>query len=80
MGGLRLWYDSPYSHPITGHSHREVLAMVRTESSKGDGTPGQDIETLRVRFAGEIEAIGRVTQSWDLDTVCFRSCEPLPAR
>ena len=43
--------------------------MVRKESSQGDGTSGQGIATLRARFAGVIEAIGWVAQSWDLDTV-----------
>ena len=43
--------------------------MVRKESLKGDGTPAQGIESLRARFAGVIEAIGRVAQSWDLDPV-----------
>ena len=43
--------------------------MTRKESSKGYGTPDEGIETLRARFAGVIEAIGRVAQSWDLDTV-----------
>ena len=69
MGGLRLWYDSPYSYPITGGSDREALALVRKESSKGDDGFGQGVESLRARFAEVIEAIGRIAQSWDLDTV-----------
>ena len=45
--------------------------MVRKESLKRDGAPGigLECESLRARFAGVIDAIGRVAQSWDRDTV-----------
>ncbi len=42
--------------------------MARKESSKVAGTLGREGESLRTHFAGVIDAIGRVAQSWDLDT------------